>query len=98
MDRGFGAAILSDVQAYADENRNYLLEAGFPQRVVSLLEGYAESLKPEQSEPLPLSIPDLKIVKTSIGVLLNASLGYGTPSPPKDVSLDPLITWFHRTR
>lgn len=34
---------------------------------------------PDQLEPLPLSPPDLKIVKTAIGVLLNASVGYGEP-------------------
>jgi len=29
-------------------------------------------------EPLQLTIPHLKIVKTAIGVLLNASIGYGS--------------------
>ena len=63
-----------------DENQGHLLEAGFPQELVSLLEGYAGTI-PENvaspPEPLPLSIPHLKIVKTAIGVLLNATIGYG---------------------
>ena len=32
----------------------------------------------ERTQPLSLSAPDLKIVKTAIGVLLNTSIGYGT--------------------
>lgn len=61
-----------------DENRGQLLEAGLPQAMVSLLEGYAETIPPEpHSRPLPLSIADLKVVRTAIGVLLNASIGYG---------------------
>jgi hypothetical protein len=66
-----------------DENRSHLLEAGVPQAVVSLLEGYAESVPtPPFSAPLPLEIQQLKVVKTSIGVLINASLGYGERSLP----------------
>jgi hypothetical protein len=47
--------------------------------VLALLEGYAESLRPNDigREPYPMSIADLKIVKTAIGVLLNTSFGYG---------------------
>ncbi|KAI0361987.1 hypothetical protein OH77DRAFT_1389137 [Trametes cingulata] len=59
-----------------DSNRGVLLDAGFPQTVVSLLESYAESVKPAQREASPISIPDLKVVKTAIGFLLNASVGY----------------------
>ncbi|KAI0781039.1 hypothetical protein BD413DRAFT_463594 [Trametes elegans] len=59
-----------------DDNRGVLLEAGFPQSVVGLLESYAETAQPAQKEALPISIPDLKIVKTAIGFLLNASVGY----------------------
>lgn len=62
---------------FADENRSALLESGFPQTVVSVLEGYAEAVEPTNLAPLPLSIPDLRIVKTSIGVLLNLSVGFG---------------------
>ncbi len=61
----------------SDENRGYLLEAGFPQSVLGLLESYAESIKPAQRERYPISVPDLKVVKTAIGFLLNASVGYG---------------------
>jgi hypothetical protein len=61
-----------------DENRAALLEVGFPQAVMTLLEGYAETIpSPPDPRPLPLSIPHLKIVRTSIGVLLNASIGFG---------------------
>ncbi|PCH38246.1 hypothetical protein WOLCODRAFT_130785 [Wolfiporia cocos MD-104 SS10] len=59
-----------------DENRSHLLEAGFPQTVVTMLEGYAENVRSDDTSPLPLPIPDLKVVKTSIGFLLNASIGY----------------------
>ncbi|KAI0646953.1 hypothetical protein C8Q79DRAFT_957140 [Trametes meyenii] len=59
-----------------DGNRGVLLDAGFPQTVVGLLESYAESVKPAQREATAISIPDLKIVKTAIGFLLNASVGY----------------------
>lgn len=63
-----------------DENRGHLLEAGFPQEVVSLLEAYAGTISKDANsprEPLPLSVPHLKIVKTSIGMLLNVTIGYG---------------------
>jgi hypothetical protein len=61
-----------------DENRGHLLEAGLPQAIVSLLEGYAEPIgTTPQREPLPISIPHLKVVKTAIGVLLNVSINYG---------------------
>ncbi|KAG6897469.1 hypothetical protein C0992_001244 [Termitomyces sp. T32_za158] len=60
-----------------DENRGRLLETGFPQAIVSLLEGYAESLPPpSHTRVLELSIPHLRVIKTSIGALLNASIGY----------------------
>jgi hypothetical protein len=62
-----------------DENRAHLLEAGVPQAIVSLLEGYAECIPVQPDpEPLPLSISHLKVVRTAIGVLLNASIGFGT--------------------
>ncbi|GBE82337.1 hypothetical protein BKA93DRAFT_760564 [Sparassis latifolia] len=74
-----------------DENRGYLLEAGFPQTVVSLLEGYAESIQPNQAVPLPLSIPDLNVVRTSIGLLLNASISY-EPVKFRLISLEAAMT------
>ncbi|KAF5331076.1 hypothetical protein D9619_005541 [Psilocybe cf. subviscida] len=60
-----------------NDNRGALLEVGFPQAVISILEAYAESIpSPPTGKPLPLSIPHLKVVRTSIGVLLNASIGF----------------------
>ncbi|KAI8998730.1 hypothetical protein BD414DRAFT_475906 [Trametes punicea] len=59
-----------------DDNRGVLLDAGFPQTVVGLLESYVELVTPAQREAFPISIPDLRIVKTAIGFLLNASVGY----------------------
>ncbi|KAI0341721.1 hypothetical protein BDW22DRAFT_1358564 [Trametopsis cervina] len=72
-----------------DENRSHLLEVGLPQRIVALLEGYTESISPEQTQvgPLPLSMADLKIVRTAIGVLLNASVNY-EPVRTRLVSLE----------
>lgn len=63
-----------------DENRGHLLEAGFPQEVVSLLEGYVSTIPDDFTslrEPLPLTIPHLRIIKTSIGALLNAVISSG---------------------
>ncbi|KDR81566.1 hypothetical protein GALMADRAFT_239590 [Galerina marginata CBS 339.88] len=75
-----------------DENRAALLEVGFPQSVMSLLEGYAETIpSPQSSIPLPLSIPHLKIVRTSIGVLLNASIGFD-PVKFRLISLEAALT------
>lgn len=47
--------------------------------VVKVLEHYAETIPPisKQTVPLPLCISQLKVVKTAIGVLLNATIGYG---------------------
>lgn len=62
-----------------DANRGALLDAGFPQAIFSLLEGYAELVySPPLPQPLPLSIPHLKVIRTAIGVLLNACVSYGT--------------------
>ena len=63
----------------SDENRGNLLEAGFPQTVVTLLESYSESIPPKRplTDPLPIHPEDLKIAKTAVGVILNVSLGYG---------------------
>ncbi|KAG1756831.1 uncharacterized protein EDB91DRAFT_1094661 [Suillus paluster] len=60
-----------------DQNRGHLLEAGFPQAVVSLLEGYTDTIPEEpQMDPFPMSIAHLQVVKTAVGVLLNATLTY----------------------
>ncbi|KAJ7470716.1 hypothetical protein FB451DRAFT_349529 [Mycena latifolia] len=75
-----------------DENRGQLLEAGLPQAVVTLLEGYSESiLNTPTSTPLPLTIPHLKVVRTSIGALLNAGLNYD-PVKSRLRSLDSGLT------
>ncbi|KAJ7172525.1 hypothetical protein C8R46DRAFT_1086280 [Mycena filopes] len=75
-----------------DENRAQLLEAGLPQTIVSLLEGYAESIpNPPTATPLLLTIPHLKIVRTAIGVLLNVSLNYD-PVKSRLRSLDSALT------
>ncbi|KAI0037949.1 class II aaRS and biotin synthetase [Auriscalpium vulgare] len=61
-----------------DVNRGLLLEAGFPQTIVSILEGYVDLIPADHaSQLLPLSIPHLKVAKTAIGILLNATVGYG---------------------
>jgi hypothetical protein len=64
--------------ARVDENRHHLDDVGLPQIIVALLEAYAESISPELTVPMPLSVADLKVVKTAIGVLLNASVNYGS--------------------
>ncbi|KAF9532936.1 hypothetical protein CPB83DRAFT_784211 [Crepidotus variabilis] len=62
-----------------DDNRAVLLEAQFPQVIVSLLEGYVENIPtPFDEKPIPLSTSHLKVVRTSIGVLLNASLNFSS--------------------
>jgi hypothetical protein len=61
-----------------DENRAALLEARFPQAVVALLEAYAETIpSPPTGEPLSLTLANLGIIRTSVGLLLNASLNFG---------------------
>ena len=66
------------VYFHSDQNRGQLLEAGFPQATVSLLEGYADQLPAgSQFNPLPLAILHLQVIRTAIGFLLNSSLGYG---------------------
>ncbi|KAF7338334.1 GTP binding [Mycena venus] len=75
-----------------DDNRAQLLEAGLPQAIVSLLEGYSESIPtPPAATPFPLSIPHLKVVRTAIGVLLNVSLNYD-PVKSRLRSLDSGLT------
>ena len=46
--------------------------------VISLLEVYSDAMpNVPQRQPFPLPINHLKIVKTAVGVVLNASLGFG---------------------
>jgi hypothetical protein len=64
--------------SFTDENRAALLEARFPQAVIALLEAYAETIpSPPTGEPLPLTLANLGIIRTCVGVLLNASLNFG---------------------
>ncbi|KAG2150630.1 uncharacterized protein EDB93DRAFT_1240183 [Suillus bovinus] len=77
-----------------DQNRGHLLEAGFPQAVVSLLEGYTDTLPEEpQADPFPMSIAHLQVVKTAVGVLLNATLTY-EPVRNRLISLEVAKTIF----
>lgn len=77
-----------------DQNRGHLLEAGFPQAVVSLLEGYTDTIPEEpQMDPLPMSIAHLQVVKTAVGVLLNATLTY-EPVRNRLISLEVAKTIF----
>ncbi|KAG1827362.1 uncharacterized protein BJ212DRAFT_1311768 [Suillus subaureus] len=79
-----------------DQNRGYLLEAGFPQAVVSLLEGYTDTIPEEpqmEMDPFPMSIAHLQIVKTAVGVLLNATLTY-EPVRNRLISLEVAKTIF----
>lgn len=64
---------------HVDGNREQLLDIGFLGSVVSLLERYAESIpkSTDKDVSLPLTISHLKVAKTSIGVILNATIGYG---------------------
>jgi hypothetical protein len=65
---------------FTDENRGLLLDSGFLHALVNLLERYTDLIPKDKAiEFLPLSTPHLKVVRTAIGVLLNASMGYGTP-------------------
>ncbi|TFY83894.1 hypothetical protein EWM64_g117 [Hericium alpestre] len=73
-----------------DANRGHLLDAKFPQTVVSILEGYAELIG-QFPDILPLSIPQLKVIKTCIGLLLNASVGY-EPVKFRLISLEAAVT------
>ncbi|KAI0306358.1 hypothetical protein B0F90DRAFT_1808081 [Multifurca ochricompacta] len=60
-----------------DENRGHLLESGFLHALVTLLERYTDLIPPDKATDfLPLSVAHLKVVRTAIGVILNASLGY----------------------
>ncbi|KAH9001031.1 hypothetical protein EDB92DRAFT_2078658 [Lactarius akahatsu] len=60
-----------------DENREHLLESGFLTALVSLLGRYTDLIPSDKpTDFLPLSVAHLRVVRTAIGVLLNASLGY----------------------
>ncbi|KAF9451074.1 hypothetical protein P691DRAFT_808915 [Macrolepiota fuliginosa MF-IS2] len=59
-----------------NENRSHLLEAGVIQVVLSLLEAYNDKVSLDGSQPAQLSTFELKLIRTALGALLNASLGY----------------------
>ncbi|EJD53028.1 hypothetical protein AURDEDRAFT_110826 [Auricularia subglabra TFB-10046 SS5] len=60
-----------------DGNRQILLDNGVPQAVVGLLKSYSHRLPYDgQTYTELVSIPDLQVLRTAIGLLLNASLGY----------------------
>ncbi|KAF8636632.1 hypothetical protein AX17_003441 [Amanita inopinata Kibby_2008] len=75
-----------------DENRGYLLEAGFPQLTATLLENYSDLLpQPPHLRPFAFSAPHLNILRSAVGVLLNSSINY---DPIKDRlnSLEAVVT------
>ncbi|KAF9464652.1 hypothetical protein BDZ94DRAFT_1255595 [Collybia nuda] len=75
-----------------DENRARLLEAELLETLISLLEGYlAPTSIPLAFTPIKLSLSHLKVIKTAIGVLLNASIGF-EPVKFKLISLDAVMT------
>jgi Rap1 GTPase-GDP dissociation stimulator 1 len=69
-------ARFQNTNKHPDDNRQLLLSANFPQVVVSLLHRYLVQLEPLR--PLPVSLMELKILKTTAGVILNTSLYFGT--------------------
>lgn len=66
----------------SDVNRGHLLEAEFPQIVLSILRSYVSLLAgtpvshPHADPASALKLQDLKIIKTAFGFLLNAGLDY----------------------
>lgn len=73
----FMSSIPRDINEHSDDNRQLLLAANFPQSVVSLLQRYS-AIQVEPLSPLPVSLMELKILKTTAGVILNTSLFFGT--------------------
>ncbi|KAG8862014.1 hypothetical protein FRB96_002457 [Tulasnella sp. 330] len=62
-----------------DGNRQRLLEVGYTESVLSILEAYWEGVSGSSETEASAStatLNDLKLVKTAVGVLLNASMGY----------------------
>jgi hypothetical protein len=75
-----------------DENRGRLLESGFINALVTLFERYADLIPSDKATDfLPLSVAHLKVVRTAIAVLLNASMGYGVSGHPDK----PLCAYSH---
>ncbi len=74
------------VTRISDVNRARLLEAEFPQIVLSILRSYVSLLTktpvsyPNADPASALTLQDLKIIKTAFGFLLNAGLDYSEVS------------------
>ncbi|KAF5391423.1 hypothetical protein D9757_001930 [Collybiopsis confluens] len=82
-DSGYATPVLEILRVAAnlcmdhDGNRASLLGVGLPQALVSLLRAYTKSFDPASNfKPLPISLSHLKVIRTAVGVLLNASVGY----------------------
>ncbi|KAG8891610.1 hypothetical protein FRC00_013382, partial [Tulasnella sp. 408] len=65
-----GANVCSD----HNPNRQALLDAGVVASVLEMLDAYWRKISATDSSRLP--VDDLRLIKTCIGILLNASLGY----------------------
>ncbi|KAG8891833.1 hypothetical protein FRC01_014495, partial [Tulasnella sp. 417] len=65
-----GANLCSD----HNPNRQALLDAGVVASVLDMLNAYWQRISTSDSSRLP--VDDLRLIKTCIGILLNASLGY----------------------
>ncbi|KAJ7905442.1 hypothetical protein B0H14DRAFT_3078909 [Mycena olivaceomarginata] len=81
------------LKSCVDENRGQLLEVGLPQAIVSLLEGYSESVpNPPTATPLPLAITasqsdptsGLTIMKLSTAIYPPGAWLTATPSSPEE--------------
>lgn len=60
------------------ENRSVALEAGFPQTVVLILEGYVEQIRPlPVTTPIAIPLMHLTVIKAAIGFIINVSLSHG---------------------
>jgi hypothetical protein len=75
-----------------------LLAASFPQSVVSLLQRYS-TIQMDASQPLSLSLMELKVLKISAGVLLNTSLYFGSSLQSMHVLYRSLLIFcYHQTQ
>lgn len=70
-----------------DVNRQRLLDVGYTNAVLTILKAYWRAVgQPSEKGEAPtpadnVTISDLKLIKTSVGVLLNASMGFGELLP-----------------
>lgn len=67
----------------SDPNRQRLLDVGYTDAVLGILKAYWRTAgQPSERGEAPtpadnVTLSDLKLVKTAVGVLLNASMGFG---------------------